>query len=300
MQGLFAVLERVTDSTLTVLIQGESGTGKELVARAIHEEGPRKSEPFVTVNCAALPETLLESVLFGHKRGAFTGADQDREGLFVHAGEGTLFLDEIGEVPLEMQAKLLRALQEREVQPLGSTESLPVAARIICATNRRLSEEVEAGRFREDLFYRLAVVILEVPPLRERLEDLPELCQHILGRLSKELDRIEAKLTQEAMRRLLSFDYPGNVRQLENLLSQALIFCTDDTIRSADIQLPRMSQHTKKRDFREFQAREAAEIAAALQSTRWNVTEVSRMLGIPRTSLYRKLERYGLTRRRST
>ena len=298
MQSLFAVLEKVTDSTLTVLIQGESGTGKELVARAIHDEGPRKDSPFVTVNCAALPETLLESVLFGHKKGAFTGADQDRDGLFVHAGEGTLFLDEIGEIPLQMQAKLLRAIQEREVQPLGSTESLSVAARIICATNRRLSEEVEARRFREDLYYRLAVVVLEVPPLRERLEDLPELSQHILVRLSRELDRPLASLTQGALRRLLSFDFPGNVRQLENLLSQARIFCSEDTIREEDIQLPARAKRTKKKNYKGFQAREAAEIAAALQATRWNVTEVSRMLGIPRTSLYRKLDQYGLTRRR--
>ncbi|MBN1774289.1 MAG: sigma 54-interacting transcriptional regulator [Deltaproteobacteria bacterium] len=297
MQAVFAVLDRVTPSRLGVLIEGESGTGKELVARAIHYNGPRREAPFVGVNCGALSETLLESELFGHVRGAFTGADRDRVGLFVHAADGTLFLDEVGEMPPSMQVKLLRALEEGEVRPVGASETRRAAPRIVCATNRRLTEEVEAGRFREDLYYRIAVVRVVVPPLRERVEDLPDLARHLLERLAAEAGRPPATLSVEALRRLLAYDWPGNVRQLENVLSQALVFATDRTIGADEVLLPAAARGPRREAHREFQAREAAELAAALDASRWNIVAVARTLGIPRTSLYRKLRRYGLTRK---
>ncbi|MBN1608205.1 MAG: sigma 54-interacting transcriptional regulator [Polyangiaceae bacterium] len=299
MQRVFSMIPRVSSSPLTVLIQGESGTGKELVARAIHDEGPRAAAPFVSVNCAAVPEALLESELFGHVRGAFTGADRNRVGLLVHAGDGTLLLDEIGELPLSMQAKLLRVLQEREVMPLGSTRAVPVAARILSATNRRLREEVVAGRFREDLFYRLAVVEITLPPLRERLEDIPLLSRRLLEQRAQAQNRKAPTLSSAALRKLMSASWPGNVRQLENVLSQALLFCSGDVIDADDVALPTAAEAASPRGHRHYALAEAAEIAAALAATRYNAAEVSRRLGIPRTSLYRKLKLYGLERERT-
>jgi DNA-binding NtrC family response regulator len=231
-------------------------------------------------------------------RGAFTGADRDRVGLFVEASRGTLFLDEVGEMPPSMQVKLLRALEEGEIRPVGSTAAQKVAPRIVCATNRRLAAEVEAGRFREDLFYRLAVVQIVVPPLRERPEDVADLARHLLRRLAEEHKRPVPALSLEALRKLLGYDWPGNVRQLENVLSQAIVFSTGDTIGAEEILLPAPSRGSRREGHREFQAREAAEIAAALAATRWNVSAVCRKLGIARTSLYRKLRRYGLARGR--
>jgi transcriptional regulator with GAF, ATPase, and Fis domain len=298
MRAVFSIIERVAPSPVTVLIQGESGTGKELIARAIHEGGPRPKSPFVSINCAAVPEALLESELFGHVRGAFTGADRDRVGLLVHAEDGTVLLDEIGELALSLQAKLLRVLQEREVLPLGATRAQPVAARILCATNRRLRDEVAEGRFREDLFYRLAVVEITLPPLRERLEDLPLLAQHLLERRAHLEGRSPPLLTAGALHTLMRQAWPGNVRQLDNVMSQALLLCSSGRICEEDIVIPAASAAKRPRGHHAFEAVEAAEIAAALQATRYNATEVSRRLGIPRTSLYRKMKRYGLARRR--
>ncbi len=298
MQRLFTTLERVAASPLTVLIQGESGTGKELVARAIHEKGPRARSAFVSVNCAAVPEALLESELFGHVRGAFTGADRDRVGLLAHAGDGSVLLDEIGELPLAMQAKLLRVLQEREVLPLGATRPVPLAARVLSATNRRLRDEVAAGRFREDLYYRLAVVEIVLPPLRERLEDLPLLTTRLLDRLARADNRKPPALSAAALHKLMGASWPGNIRQLENVLSQALLFCSGDVIGPDDLALPAPGVEHQPRGHRHFEMAEAAEIAAALAATRYNAAEVSRRLGIPRTSLYRKIKVYGLERQR--
>jgi serine/threonine-protein kinase PknK len=298
MQRVFAMIPRVASSPLTVLIQGESGTGKELVARAIHDEGPRAASPFVSVNCAAVPEALLESELFGHVRGAFTGADRDRVGLLVHAGDGTLLLDEIGELPLAMQAKLLRVLQEREVVPLGSARAVPVAARILSATNRRLREEVAAGRFREDLFYRLAVIEITLPALRERLDDIPLLARRLIELSAEAQNRKAPALSSAALHKLMRADWPGNVRQLQNVLSQALLFCSTDVIDADDVVLPTATEGTQPHGHRRYAIAEAAEIAAALAATRYNAAEVSRRLGIPRTSLYRKLRLYGLGRER--
>lgn len=299
MRQLLATLDRVIDSNLSVLIQGESGTGKELIARAIHFNSERRKNRFVSLNCAALPESLLESELFGYKRGAFTGADRDREGLLVAARGGTLFLDEVGEMPKSMQATLLRALQEREVRPLGSDLTVPINIRLICATNRTLADEVEANRFREDLFYRIAVVEVVVPPLRERTEDIPELTRTILARLASDVGMDDAPgLSRNARGALMGHPYPGNVRQLENILARGFIMAGQEEITREDLGLshraPRRAPVAGDRE--EFEEEEARRILTALSTTRWNVAEVSRQLGIPRNTLYRKLKKYRITR----
>ncbi|MEM9191375.1 MAG: sigma 54-interacting transcriptional regulator [Myxococcota bacterium] len=294
MEALHAAMDRVADTSLTVLVTGESGTGKELVARALHSEGPHREQPFVAINCAAIPDALLESELFGHVKGAFTGAEREREGLFVVARNGTVFLDEVGELPLSTQAKLLRVLQEREVRPVGATRAQPISARIVAATNRNLREEVNAGRFREDLFYRIAVVELRLPPLRERKEDIPLLVHDLLERAARELGRKAPGLTKKALEALQSHDWPGNVRQLENVLRQALVMASDP-IRPSDFLLPTPSAAPPE-TFSDFQGAERKEIATALAESRWNVAEVARRMNISRTTLYRKMRRYGLER----
>ena len=221
MEGIRALIRRVASSRSTVLISGESGTGKELVARAIHASSSRANQPFLPVNCAAIAEGLLESELFGHVRGAFTGAISDRNGLLVAAAEGTVFLDEIGEMPLNVQVKLLRALQERKVKPVGSTAEVPFLARLVGATNRKLDVEVRSGRFREDLYYRLNVISIEVPPLRERRGDIAQLVAYFLEKLSGDLGRSHLRFSPSALRLLESYDFPGNVRQLANMVERA-------------------------------------------------------------------------------
>ncbi len=221
MQKIFSLIARVAQSDATVLIDGESGTGKELVARAIHSNGPRAEENFVPVNCGAIPENLIESELFGHKKGSFTGATADHGGLFKQADSGTLFLDEIGELPLSMQSKLLRAIQEKRIRPVGADQDFPINVRIIAATNRNLKKEVELGHFREDLYYRLNVIHIMLPPLRDRKSDIPLLTNSILRRITRE-DRVSI-VTPEAMQLLMAYNYPGNVRELENILERAQV-----------------------------------------------------------------------------
>lgn len=297
MRHLLLQLDRIIDSNASVLVHGESGTGKELVARAIHGNGARARGPFVAVNCAALPVNLLESELFGHQRGAFTGADRDKRGLMLEANQGTLFLDEIAELPLAVQAKLLRVLQEREVRPLGATRSLTLDVRLICASHRNLVGEVAAGRFREDLFYRIAVVSLELPPLRERAEDIPELAHAILAQLARESGREPPTLSPEALRFLMGYAFPGNVRELQNLLTRAFVLGTGARINAADLGSLRAPSRRRSSVSRsEYEAEDRERILEALRSSRWNVSEVSRVLGVPRNTLYRKLERYGLNR----
>ncbi len=297
MQSVFAVLERVIDSTLSVLIQGESGTGKELVARAIHFNGLRKEGPFVAINCAAMPETLLESELFGYQRGAFSGAEQDREGLFVRARGGTLFLDELGETSAAMQAKLLRVLQDKLVRPIGARQDQSVDFRLVCATNRELSSEVEAGRFREDLYFRIAVVEVRLPPLRERIEDVPRLADVLLDRLAKEHGRAAPpRLSNAAVAALARHTWPGNVRELENVLGRALVMCEGDRIEARDLELAAAPRTRRPQSRVDFEREERETIRRALETARWNVSEACRALAMPRTSFYRKLARYGLAR----
>ncbi|MGK3973457.1 sigma 54-interacting transcriptional regulator [Sorangium sp. So ce118] len=298
MRAVLALCERVANSDVTVTVTGESGTGKELVARAIHSGGPRREGPFVAVNCAALPEALLESELFGHVKGAFTGAVRDHGGLFLSARGGTLFLDELGEMPVAVQAKLLRALQEREIRPVGSDRSIPVLdVRVVCATNRDLREEVARGRFREDLYYRISVIEIRLPPLRDRPDDIPAIAQAIVEKLAARQGRPAFRLSRGALRRLATYGWPGNVRQLENVLARACVLAPGPEIGPSDIQLPAAAPAPRGRSRADYRGAEEERIRAALELSRWNVCDVSRSLGIPRTTLYRKLARYGLLRR---
>ena len=239
MQQVRSLVEKVARSMAPVLVHGESGTGKELVARAIHDCSARAGGPFVAVNCGAIPENLLEAEFFGYRKGAFTGANEDREGFFQAAQSGTLFLDEIGDLPLAMQSKLLRVIQERAVRPLGATAEQPVNVRIVSATHRDLGVEVQAGRFRQDLFYRLNVIRIVVPPLRERLDDVPAICRAVVERIARDAGVAEPPvLAPEAERRLLRHAFPGNVRELENLLHRALALAAGSTIGVDDLGLP--------------------------------------------------------------
>jgi len=235
MQEIYQLIEKVAPTQASVLITGESGTGKELVARAIHINSPREKSPFISVNCAALPETLLESELFGHERGAFTGATSMRKGRFELADSGTLFLDEIGDIPLPLQAKLLRVLQERSFERVGGTRPINVDVRIITATNRELKDEVDAGRFREDLYYRLNVLQIHLPPLRERADDIPMLTEHFIKKFAAMLNKPNLRISGEALRYLVGLPWEGNVRELENTIERAAILCSGDGIKTEDV-----------------------------------------------------------------
>ncbi|MFZ5766996.1 MAG: sigma-54-dependent transcriptional regulator [Thermodesulfobacteriota bacterium] len=232
---LFSLIEKIAPTQASVLITGESGTGKELVARAIHSNSPREKQPFISINCAALPESLLESELFGHEKGAFTGAIALRKGRFELADQGTLFLDEIGEMPLGLQAKLLRILQQKTFQRVGGTEEQKVDVRIVAATNKDLKQEVEEGRFREDLYYRLNVLHLHLPPLRERADDIPLLVHHFMNKFARQLNKPELKIDPAALRYLTVLPWEGNIRELENTIERASILCTDNIIRQSDV-----------------------------------------------------------------
>ena len=235
MQEIYHLIEKVAPTSASVLITGESGTGKELVARAIHINSPRENSPFVSVNCAALPETLLESELFGHERGAFTGAVAMRKGRFELADTGTLFLDEIGDIPLPLQAKLLRVLQERSFERVGGTRLINVDVRIITATNKELKDEVDAGRFREDLYYRLNVLHIQIPPLRERSDDIPMLTYHFINKFAEMLNKPNLRISGDALRYLVNLPWEGNVRELENTIERAAILCSEDVIQTEDV-----------------------------------------------------------------
>ncbi len=300
MRELVNMVETVAPTEATVLISGESGTGKELVARAIQAASTRRDKPFVTINCAALAENLLESELFGHEKGAFTGADRRREGRFVQAHGGTLFLDEIGEMPLALQAKLLRVLQQGEVQRVGCDETIKVDVRVISATNRVLAEEVAAGRFREDLFYRLNVIGLEVPPLRTRREDIPLLASTFLERHAAANRKTIKGFTPQAMDAMLRYGWPGNVRELENAVERAVILSGGEYI--AERALPLAVQNASDAPEDEELALgsmsledvERKAIEATLRETDDNKSEAARRLGITRATLHSKLKKYGL------
>jgi len=300
MRQMRTLIDKAAQSDATVLITGESGTGKELVARALHFAGRRAGGAFVPVNCGALVGTLLDSELFGHVRGAFTGADTSKRGLFVAADAGTLFLDEIGELPLDLQPKLLRALQDGEVKPVGGTTAIRVDARLIAATNRTLETQIKLGAFREDLFYRLAVITIEVPPLRNRPGDIALLARHFAEQAALRAERGRLVLTDAALVHLAAQPWPGNVRELENTIERAVILATGDVLDVADVAGPRSVQPGAS--FQTFTGDnvptldelEHAHILKVLEMCEGQKTKAAQLLGINRTTLWKKLRQYGL------
>jgi two-component system response regulator GlrR len=296
MEALLAEARLAAQSEASLLIQGESGTGKELLARAIHRASPRHAKPFVAINCSAIPAELLESELFGHVKGAFTGAGRDHPGLFQSAAGGTVFLDEIGDMPAQLQVKLLRVLQEGEVRAVGSTETRPVDVRILSATHRNLEEAIVSGEFREDLYYRLNVVTLPLPPLRERREDIPLLARHFLAELTEKYPRRIHGFAPDALDMLTAADWPGNIRQLHNVLEQCVALCTTSTIPASLVARALRDKPAEIQPLAE--ARSAFEreyLITLLKLTRGQVSEVARLAGRNRTEVYRLLQRHGLT-----
>ncbi|MBY6073347.1 sigma-54 dependent transcriptional regulator [Marinobacter salsuginis] len=307
---------KLARSQAPVFISGESGSGKELVARMIHLQGPRREGPFIAVNCGAIPSELMESEFFGHKKGSFTGAVENKDGLFRSANGGTLFLDEVADLPLAMQVKLLRAIQEKAVRPVGDTKEVPVDIRVLSATHKNLPELVQEGSFRQDLFYRINVIELAVPPLRERPDDIPLLSNHILERIAKEYECAPASLTHAAVERLRSYEFPGNVRELENVLERAFTLCDADQIDAADLHLGNGVQHAASAsqiiaqgeageggisvpdgeiDLEGYlEGIERQAIEKALEATRWNKTAAAKRLGISFRALRYRLKKLGM------
>ena len=312
MQTLYRTIQNVCKTDATVFIVGSSGTGKELVARAIHENGPRNQKPFIAINCGAIPPNLLESELFGHERGAFTGAVKNRKGKFEQAMDATLFLDEICELPLDLQVKLLRVIQEKQVTRVGGEDEIPVNARIICATNKDPFEEVKAGKFREDLYYRLNVVPIRIPPLTERRQDIPLLCAHFLHIFTEKYGKYFYEFSPNALRRLCSYDWPGNVRELENILERIVVLrdgavveesFLPDEILTTPMLADALPQEKASGDIGspEIQAKplwqaEVEMINAAMAEAAGNVVRASKILEIGQASLYRKLKTYGINK----
>jgi DNA-binding NtrC family response regulator len=297
MQHVLELAARVAPLDTTVLVRGESGTGKEFVVRLIHDQSPRAAAPFVSINCAALTETLLESELFGHVRGAFTGAVRDKAGLFEVAGAGTIFLDEIGEVAPTVQAKLLRALQEREIRRVGGERTVKVQARVVAATNRDLRQAVEDGTFREDLYFRLGAFIINVPPLRERREDIPALAHGFLVRAASRMKKDVKAISADAMAALMAYRWPGNVRELEHAIERAVILSNTSRLRVRDLP-PEVTQKSRPRpgdDTLDLQEQERASIARALQRFGGSRRQAAEALNISTVTLWRKMKRYGLT-----
>ena len=301
MQKTRATIAKLARSQAPVYISGESGTGKERVARMLHEQGPRAGQPFVPVNCGAIPQELMESEFFGHKKGSFTGAVADKPGLFQIAHGGTLFLDEVAELPLHMQVKLLRAIQEKSIRPVGGQREIPVDVRILSATHRNLAVLIKEGRFRQDLFYRINVIQLDVPPLRERREDITTLVDFILDRLAREAQATKPFISETALKGLMAYQFPGNVRELENILERAMTLCEGGRIEFDDLQLPRKSLEEEIAEQDEdltlisyLDNVEKQKILAALEQTRWNKTAAARLLGISFRALRYRLEKLGL------
>jgi two-component system response regulator AtoC len=294
MQQIFEVVRTVAQSNATVLITGESGTGKELIARAIHNLSPRRGKPFIAVSCAALPESLLESELFGHEKGAFTGAVAQRKGRFELAHKGTLFLDEIGEMSANIQVHLLRVLEEREFTRVGGTETIRSDVRIISATNKDLNEAVMRGEFRDDLYYRLNVVSIQLPPLRERAEDIPLLAQHFLNKFAVENQKGDITFSPDAMDFLMKYEWPGNVRELENATERAVVLALNSTITATDLSPqnpPLLRQDSSGKSIKELVK---DHILHVLTETEGNYSKAAKILGVTRMTLYNKVEEYGL------
>jgi len=302
MKEVYRMVERVSEATSNVLITGSSGTGKELVARAIHSNGDRAKKPFLAINCGAIPEDLVESELFGHKKGAFTGAASDKDGIFVAAHGGTVFLDEVAEIPLNLQVNLLRVLQEREVKPVGSNQMVSFDTRIIAATNKDLEAEVEQGNFRDDLYYRLNVVELPLPPLSQRRDDIPLLAHHFLKKYNKELKRNLKGISSEAMSAMMAYEWKGEVRELENVIERSVLLSDNEYLQLEDLPgAIRNVSGTESIDMDSERLEEAVQvfekhhIQSMLKRTDGNKPEAARLLGIDPSTLYRKMERLGLS-----
>jgi DNA-binding NtrC family response regulator len=297
MKDMYKLIDKVAPSTTTVLISGRSGTGKELVARAIHARSDRTNRPFVAINCGAIPETLFESELFGYRKGAFTGAVKDKDGVFKSASGGTLFLDEIGEIPLQIQVKLLRAIETREIKPLGSSQFIPINVRLLSATNRELFKEVSEGRFREDLYYRLNIVDLHLPSLSERKEDIPLLVKFFINKYNDELKRRVLTIDNDALKILCNYDWKGEVRELENIIERGVLLSNGNSITIED--LPQRAFSYKNSDFpnnlkeasRSFEKRH---IVSILTHTDGDKAKTAEILGIGLSSLYRKIDELGI------
>jgi transcriptional regulator with PAS, ATPase and Fis domain len=310
MRKVYALVDRVKDTDVPVLITGESGTGKEVVARATHNASSRGKAKFLGVNCGAIPENLLESELFGHVRGAFTGADRERKGLIREAQGGSILLDEIGEMPLKMQAGLLRVLQEKKVRPVGGAHEEAVDVRILFATNRDLERMVQEGKFREDLYYRIHVVEIHLPALRDRAEDVPQLVDYFLGLFAARYKRDKKSVAREALRRLQSYGWPGNVRQLEHVLLNAWVMSDEQELLAEDFELPDgfnaaserdaevssigLARAAKKGTTSQHRRDERERIIEALRSCNWNRVKAAELSGIPRRTFYRRLREYGI------
>jgi transcriptional regulator with PAS, ATPase and Fis domain len=307
MERIFKLISSVAPTISTVLITGDSGTGKELVARAIHYNSPRRDKPFVIVDCGALPGNLIESELFGYKKGAFTGAQSDKKGLLETAEGGTLFLDEIGNLPLDLQSKILRVLQEKEFRPIGGKRSRQVDIRFITATNKNLYNMVQEGTFRDDLFYRLNIFPIHVPPLRERKEDIPPLAYHFLKKYSVEMEKQVSTIPVESMRVLLSYQWPGNVRELENTIQRALLLTENSAIKPEDLsslkiieredipqtvqELKGIKKHLRERSVEEI---ERSFVVEALKRNKWNVTLAAREVGMQRPNFHAMMKKHSI------
>ncbi|MBX8556089.1 sigma-54 dependent transcriptional regulator [Pseudomonas cichorii] len=303
MRALRKQIDKLARSQAPIYISGESGSGKELVARLIHEQGPRNDKPFVPVNCGAIPSELMESEFFGHRKGSFTGAHEDKPGLFQAANNGTLFLDEVADLPLAMQVKLLRAIQEKSIRSVGGQQEQVVDVRILCATHKDLNAEVAAGRFRQDLYYRLNVIELRVPPLRERREDIDQLVSSVLQRLAANCGQASARLHPQALETLKSYRFPGNVRELENMLERAYTLCENDEIHASDLRLAEsgppqehdghnLADIDNLEDYLESIERKL--ILQALEETRWNRTAAAQRLSLSFRSMRYRLKKLGL------
>jgi transcriptional regulator with PAS, ATPase and Fis domain len=293
---IFDLLPIIAGRDITVLIQGPTGSGKDLVAKVIHEQSERASGPYIKVNCAAIPENLLESEMFGYVRGAFTGAQQDKPGLFKLADGGTIFLDEIGDLPLALQAKLLRVLEDKEFYPLGAKKTVKVDVRIVAATNQDLEGMIRDRKFREDLFYRLNVMRLELPPLKERVQDIPLLINHFLRKNNLERGKKIQRFDSQTLRILLRYEYPGNIRELENIIEHACLLCQEENIRAEHLPSHVLARSASAQGDARPPAPgdEAGRIRETLHETGWNRGETARILQMDRTTLWRKMKRHHL------
>lgn len=299
MKRVRELIDKLSRSQAPVYISGESGTGKELAARLIHEQGPRSGYPFVAVNCGAIPHDLMESELFGHTKGSFTGATHENRGLFLSADGGTLFLDEIADLPLHMQVKLLRAIQEKRIRPIGGQKEIAIDVRIISATHSDLTKLVDTGKFRQDLFYRINVIELPLPPLRERPQDIPLLAEHFLTRIARDSNIKKSKISNDALKILKKYDFPGNIRELENIIERSVTLREGINLEAKDIQLPlsKKGAQTKQETLPlgdKIEQLERETIIAALDETRWNKTAAAKKLGMTLRSLRYRLEKLNI------